>query len=345
MAELWYWLTALLIVGYVVFDGFDLGAGALHRTLAHTDDERRTLFAAIGPYWDGNEVFLLAAGGTLFAAFTRALGAALSGMYLAVFLILWSLILRGLAIELRSHLRDPLWRAAWDTIFQASSAALALLFGVVLGNLLRGVHVDDEGWFSLELFSFESPSLARGIIDGYTLSVGVFSFLALAAHGARFIAWKTTGPLHDRAVSLATRAHTLVVPVWLGVIALSSRYAPAVMRGFAARPLAAVALAVAVAGLAVSLRAARRKRDRDAFIASCALLVGLLALVAIASFPVLVRSIDGVHSLTTNTARNADVSLAAGLRWWFVAAALVATYFVMLFHMHRGKVDLSQDPH
>jgi cytochrome d ubiquinol oxidase subunit II len=334
MADLWYALVATLLTAYVVLDGFDLGAGALHRVVARTDDERRAVLGAIGPYWDGNEVFLLAAGGTLFAAFSRALAVGLSGLYLAVFLLLWALVLRGISIEFRSHLRDGMWRAVWDAVFQGSSAALALLLGVALGTVVRGYPFGADGWFTLELFSLASPREARGIIDGYTLAVGLFAEAALVAHGGRFLAWKTEGALAERSLRAAEIAQGVTVGLWVAVTALSWAYAPAVTAGFVARPLAWAALAVAVGAMAAARVLGRRGRHRDAFVASAGFLGALLAMVAVAAWPVLVRDVGGARSLTVATARNAEASLAAGLRWWFFAAALVAGYFVNLFRLH-----------
>jgi cytochrome d ubiquinol oxidase subunit II len=140
MVELWYAIVALMLTAYVVLDGFDLGAGALHLFVARTDTERRQVLAAIGPYWDGNEVWLLASGGALLVAFPKALAVGLSGFYLAIFFLLWTLLLRGISIEFRSHVEAPLWRAFWDAVFGCASGLLAILFGAALGNLLRGVR-------------------------------------------------------------------------------------------------------------------------------------------------------------------------------------------------------------
>ena len=139
MVELWYAIAAAFLAAYAVLDGFDLGAGALHLLVARTDSDRRSVLGAIGPFWDGNEVFLLASGGVLFVAFPTALAVGLSGFYLAIFLVLWTLLLRGIAIEFRSHVNDPLWRAGWDVVFSVASATLSILFGAALANLIRGI--------------------------------------------------------------------------------------------------------------------------------------------------------------------------------------------------------------
>src|SRR5712675_3006254 len=139
METLWFCLVAFLIAGYVVLDGFDLGAGAIHLLVAETDAERSAVLSSIGPVWDGNEVWLVAGGGTLYFAFPALYSAAFSGFYLALMMVLWLLILRGISIELRSHIESPIWKPFWDLIFGGSSALLALLYGAALGNVVRGV--------------------------------------------------------------------------------------------------------------------------------------------------------------------------------------------------------------
>lgn len=144
MVELWFGLLGLMLVAYVVLDGFDFGAGALHLFVAKSDAERRTVFAAIGPFWDGNEVWLIAVGGVLFLAFPEVLTTAFPAFYLALHLVLWCFVLRGIAIEVRSHVADGMWHAFWDATFAVASLLLALLFGVAFGNVVRGVPMDQS---------------------------------------------------------------------------------------------------------------------------------------------------------------------------------------------------------
>src|SRR6516225_1580612 len=153
MDALWYAIVAGMLAVYVALDGFDFGAGILHRFVARTDMERRTVLAAIGSVWDGNEVWLIAAGGLLFMAFPKAYSASFSGFYLALMIVLWLLILRGVAIEFRSQQENPLWREFWDTTFAFSSALLAIVLGTALGNVVRGVPVDATGFFAIPLFT------------------------------------------------------------------------------------------------------------------------------------------------------------------------------------------------
>src|SRR4030095_13018403 len=185
--------------------------------VARTDSERRQVLAAIGPFWDGDEGWLLAAGGGALPAVSRgprrarslasprALASGISGFYFAIVLVLWCLIGRGIAIEFRSHVTEPLWRSAWDFVFAAASTLLAVFFGAAFGNLMRGVPLDRDGWFALPLFTNFSARDPVGILDWYTILTGVFALLALAAHGAVFLVWKTDGAVHERSRRMTRR--------------------------------------------------------------------------------------------------------------------------------------------
>ena len=194
MHEIWYAIAVFMLTAYVVLDGFDFGAGALHLFVARNDRERRQVLAAIGPFWDGNEVWLLAAGGALFVGFPRVLASGVSGFYFAIFLVLWCLILRGIAIEFRSHVADPIWRATWDFFFWLPSTLLPVFFGAALGNLLRGLPLDADGWFALALFTDFSAREPVGILDWYTVLVGLFALVALPPTAPSFSPGRRTAP-------------------------------------------------------------------------------------------------------------------------------------------------------
>ncbi len=337
MVELWFGIVAAMLATYVVLDGFDLGAGALHLVLARDDNERREVLAAIGPFWDGNEVWLLASGGALFVAFPRVLASGLSGFYLAIFLVLWMLLARGISIEFRSHVRSPLWRAFWDAAFCGSSALLCILLGAALGNILRGLPLDADGWFSLPLFTDFTARTPVGILDWYTVLVAVFTFSALAAHGAAFLAWKTGGHVRDRARPLARKLFLAVALGWPVVTIATGSVNPGFFSGFAGRPLAWLSGLLALGGLVVSSLAVRRGRDLTAFLGSCAFLAGVLAATAAGMFPVLLRDPRGAASITAYVAANDAASLHAALGWFLVGMPLAIAYTVIVFRMHRGR--------
>jgi cytochrome d ubiquinol oxidase subunit II len=338
MVELWFAIVAAMLTAYVVLDGFDFGAGALHLVVAKTNEERRRVLGAIGPFWDGNEVWLLAAGGTLFVAFPKVLASGLSGFYFAIFLVLWALILRGIAIEFRSHVAAPLWRSFWDVTFSVASASLAVLFGAALGNLVRGLPLDAKGWFSLPLFTDFTTSNPVGILDWYTVLTGVFALVALTTHGAAFLAWKTDGAVQARARQQAARGLVAVAALW-PVVTLATRFAaPDFIAPFLTRPFAWLGVLAAIAGMLFAAFAVRRNDDRGAFLGSCAFLSGLMIATAACSFPALLRSSgDPAWSITAQAASNDRAGLATALTWWLVGFPLAVSYFVVIFRMHRGK--------
>src|SRR3984893_1297795 len=199
LETIWFCLVALMIAAYVILDGYDLGAGMIHLFVARSDDERRQVLRSIGPFWDGNEVWLIASGGTLYFAFPALYAASFSGFYLPLTMVLWLLILRGISIEFRSHVESPVWRPLWDTVFGGSSTMLAIFFGVALGNVVRGVPLDGSGFFFLPLWTDFTVGNNVGVLDWYTLLIAAAAFLTLAEHGALWIAFKTAGELEQRA--------------------------------------------------------------------------------------------------------------------------------------------------
>lgn len=338
MVEVWYGIIAVMLTLYVVMDGFDLGAGALHLLVAHTNDERRQVLSAIGPYWDANEVWLIAAGGALFVAFPAVLASGLSGFYFALFLVLWCLILRGVGIEFRGHVQNDLWRAFWDRGFSAGSILLAIFFGVALGNLLRGVPLESSGWFALTLFTDFSARAPQGILDWYTILVALFALIVLMGHGAAFLAWKADGVVHERSRRLTWRLYLLVGVLWPVLTVITSIMQPAMWQAFLSRPLAWLLGATALAGFATVFVCTRRQRELGAFAGSSAFLGALMLATATCLFPVMLRSADNASlSLTAYNSSTDPHGLRIALAWWVIGFPLAVLYFVVIFRLHRGK--------
>jgi len=212
MGFIWFWLVAIMIVAYVLLDGFDLGVGILHPFLAKTEEERSISVRSIGPVWDGNEVWLIAGGGTLYFAFPLLYASAFSGFYLALMVVLWLLIIRGASIELRSQIPIAVWRTFFDGMFCFSSALLAIFFGAALANVIRGVPLNAEGYFFLPLWTNWRPGPDPGILDWYTVLGGLIALVALAIHGALYLAVKTQGDLQSRARTFAQRGWVALAP-------------------------------------------------------------------------------------------------------------------------------------
>jgi cytochrome d ubiquinol oxidase subunit II len=327
-----------MLTAYVVLDGFDFGAGALHLFVARNDTERRQVLAAIGPFWDGNEVWLLAAGGALFVGFPRVLASGISGFYFAIFLVLWCIILRGISIEFRSHVQDPIWRVSWDFFFSLASTLLPVFFGAALGNLLRGLPLDAEGWFALALFTDFSAREPVGILDWYTVLAGVFALAALAGHGALFLTWKTEGPVRERSRAAGRCLYAVVAALWPVVTLATHRVDAGFLSALASRPLAWLLAAVAFGGLLAVFVGLARGRELAGFLGSSAFLAGLSAATAACVFPTMLRATGGeALSLTAYNAGGDPQGLRTALAWFAIGFPLAILYFVIVFRLHRGK--------
>jgi cytochrome d ubiquinol oxidase subunit II len=340
VADLWYAIVAGMLTVFVLLDGYDFGAGMLHRWVARNDDERRRVLAAIGPFWDGNEVWLLAAGGALFLAFPAVLAAGLSGFYFAIFLVLWCLIGRGLAVEFRSHVSDPLWRSFWDSVFMSASLLLALFFGVALGNVVRGVPLSGEGWFALPLFTTFRTTAPVGILDWYTVAVGLFACGVLAVHGAAFLAVRTDGELRERARFVARLKLVSITIAWPLVTWATEQVRPDCFSAFASRPLAWLFVALSLAGVVAAHVNAWARRDGWVLAGSSAFIAGLLGATAVCAWPALLHAIpDASLSLTTVNAASPDDSLRGALVWYIPGLALAFGYVALLAWLHRAKAQ------
>ena len=344
MEMLWFWIVSVMVAIYAVMDGFDFGAGILHLFVARTDTERRQVLASIGPWWDGNEVWLLAGGGAMFLAFPRLLAAGFSGFYLAMFLVLWCLVLRGISIEFRSHVGDAMWRAFWDAVFALSSTLLPVLLGAALGNVVRGVPLDATGYFNLPLFTGFVTTNPVGILDWYTVLMGVFALATLAGHGATYLAWKTDGPVQSRSLRLAGPIWAAVAALCLAATFATARVTPAVFQGWSKAPLAWLGTAIYLGGLAAVFLGLRTRRHLLAFLGSSAFILGLLASSAASVWPVMLRStLDPRWSLTARNASVAASGLRKGFVWWIIGFPLVLGYFAMLFRLFRGKAQAAAE--
>ena len=341
MEAVWFAIVSAMLAVYAVLDGFDFGVGAIHRLVARTDEERRAVLAAIGPVWDGNEVWLIAAGGVLFMAFPRVYATAFSGFYLALMVVLWLLILRGVAIEFRSHQDNPLWREFWDTVFSLASVLLAVVFGTTLGNLIRGVPLGKEGLRGMPLFTNFLPGREPGILDWYTGLVGLFTLAALAVHGALYLAWRTAGPVRERSLEFARQAWKAVLVLWAAVTAATAWVQPEAFANLVARPWALAFVArrdrrrlgdfpvpearPGARGVPLLLRIPARDGGHGAG--------GQLSVLA-AVDP---RSLLQPHRL--QSASRPATGWSVALVWWAVGIVLVAGYFIHLFRSMKGKVE------
>lgn len=342
MPGVFYFLLAAMLATYAVLDGFDFGVGILHLFVAKTDEERRTVFGAIGPVWDGNEVWLIASGGVFFFAFPNAYAAALSGLYLPFMIVLWLLVLRGVAIEFRSQLDHVLWRAAFDTVFAFASTVMALVLGVAYGNLLRGVPLDATGFFQEDLFT---SSTGRGALDFYTAVIGLFAVVTLAAHGATYLVWKTTGPVQERSKAWATRLWPVAGTMTVVTTAATAGAAPDHFSTLASRPWLYPLPLLALASAFVCRQSIHQGHEARAFAASSTFIVSLLFATAGTLYPVLLRSTNDPAFSIDVTTSSATSSLTLGLAILAPALAIAVSYFAYLYRSFRGKVQPDDHHH
>lgn len=344
MQTLWFWIVSLMIAIYAMLDGFDFGAGILHRFVAKTDQERREVLSAIGPYWDANEVWLIAGAASLYVAFPKVLAASFSGLYMAMYLVLWTLILRGIAIEFRSHVKDELWRSFWDSVFVFASTLMPLFLGAALGNVVRGVPLDAERHFNLPLFTHFGTHNPAGILDWYTVLVSVFVLLTIASHGAFFLAWKTSGMVHLRCRKLGLPLWSLTTLFGVGVTVATATVSASLYTNLARAPAAWLGFGLFVMGTVVAFVANARGKDLFAFVGSSIFIFGILIATAGTLFPVMLRStVDPEFSLTAHNASSSRNALVASASWWLIGIPLVLLYFAIVFRLHRGKVHPRED--
>ena len=335
METLWFAIVALMLATYVVLDGFDLGAGALHLWLAKSSAERKAVLASIGPVWDGNEVWLLAAGGTLLFAFPGVYASSFSGFYLPLMMVLWLLILRGISIEFRNHIESPPWQTFWDTVFSGASILLVIFFGAALGNVVRGVPLDANASFFLPLWTDFSPGRDAGILDWYTVLAAVAALVLLAHHGALWIALKTEGNLEQRAKRAAARLWWGVLVAAIAVTWASFGLQPHLGESFGTRSWGYIFPALAAAGLLLT----RLWKGRAAFWASSLLIGGMLASAAFGLYPYMLPSNDDpALSLTIYNTAASRYGLGVGLVWFIPGIALAAIYFIYTYRKFAGKI-------
>jgi len=344
MGTLWFWIVALMLVAYVVLDGFDIGAGIVYLFVARTEDERQQAMRAIGPFWDGNEVWLLAAGGTLFFAFPLLYASAFSGFYLPLMIVLWLLILRGVSIELRSHSHEPLWRTFFDALFTLSSVLLAIFYGAALANVVRGVPLGADNYFFLPLWTNWQTGAHPGILDWYTVTGGVLALVALAVHGALYLALKTEGDLEKRARSLAQKLWPVLLVLTIAGLPLTVLARPHSLDNYTQHPILFLIPCAVLLSLIVTLVGIGSRASLTAFLGSSAYLATMMAGAVIGLFPVLLPAVgtEG-HDITIATALAGSHTLHVGLVWWTIGILLALFYFALIHWLFRGKVALQSD--
>jgi cytochrome d ubiquinol oxidase subunit II len=327
----WYVLVGVLLTGYAILDGFDLGVGALH-LLTKGDRERRIMLNAIGPVWDGNEVWLITGGGALFAAFPHVYATVFSGFYTAFMLLLAVLIFRAVAIEFRSKRPSPRWRQTWDASFSVASLVIALLAGVALGNVVLGIPVGPDKEFTGNFFSLLRP---------YALLVGVTTVALFMMHGAIYVVMKTEGEFQARIRGWINNTIIFFVICYTSLTMVTLIYVPHMVARFKDFPPLMILGLLTMLAVANIPREIAGGRDFRAFLSSCAVIVGLMGLFGIGLFPnFVVSNTDPAFSLDIHNAASSARTLKIMLIIAIIGIPFVLAYTTSIYWIFRGKVKL-----
>ena len=330
---IWFGILGVLLAGYAILDGFDLGVGILH-PLVKTDDERRVLMNSIGPLWDGNEVWLVTFGGALFATMPEAYATAFSGFYLAFVLLLCALIFRAVSMEFRSKVFKAWWRKMWDYAFFGASFVATLLFGVAVGNSIRGIPIGADKEFAGSFFDLLSP---------YALLVGVLAVALFTMHGSIYLFLKTEGELQQKIKGWMWTTFGIFLTVYIFTTIVTLVTLPQVTRNFETMPMAWIAVALNVLAIANIPRAIHLGKPFYAFISSAATIAALVFLFGMALFPnLIVSSIDPANNLTIYNSASSQKTLGIALTIALIGMPIVLAYTAIVYWVFRGKVEIGK---
>jgi cytochrome d ubiquinol oxidase subunit II len=334
LQNIWYLLIGVLLTGYAILDGFDLGVGVLSPFVARDDRERRLLLNAVGPFWDGNEVWLLTGGGALFAAFPHVYATVFSGFYLALMLVLFALIVRAVSFEFRSKVESKSWRRVWDWVFFVGSLLPALLTGVAVGNVMRGVPLDAQMEFSGNFFTLLNP---------FSLLVGLTGLAMFITHGAIYLLVKTNGAVAERAKRWAGSGWTALVVLAVLTTIVAAVDGPARFHNYLQNPVAWAVPILAAIFLAVTRVSLRRGEAGRAFLFSALSIAGLMGIFGLANYPYLLPARNAVeYGLTIYNASASQNTLMAMFLIALIGMPLVIAYTAYIYYIFRGKARLEE---
>ncbi len=330
----WFLLFGVLIIGYAILDGFDFGVGVLH-LFSRSETEKRINLNAIGPVWDGNEVWLLTAGGALFAAFPIVYATVFSGFYLALMLLLAALIFRAVSLEFRGKVESPGWKKLWDTAFGLGSLLPAVLFGVAVGNILRGIPINAEGVF---VGSF------LGLLNPYSILIGVLSLVMFVMHGAVYMTLKSDGELQERMSGWASKAWIAFIILYILATIWSALSSPYLFDGVLGNPLFWILFLLLLASVIHVPVALKGKKYFHAFLSSSAIILSVIGLAAVSMFPRLVpSSIDLAYSLTIYNASSTPRTLMTMLVIALIGMPIVIGYTIYIYRVFKGKPIITEE--
>ncbi|WP_027137574.1 cytochrome d ubiquinol oxidase subunit II [Gaetbulibacter saemankumensis] len=351
MELFWYIILIMMLAIYVILDGYDFGAGIIHLFFAKNEKDKKAITNAIGPFWDANEVWLIASGGVLFFAFPTLYASSFSGFYLPLMMILWLLIFRAIGLELRGQIHNHLWESLWDKAFGIASLLLALFFGIALGNIVRGVNLgmvtngvstQEAHYFFLPLWnpSFSPHAEHLGIIDWFTILLGIIGVVALTIHGANWIIFKTNSELNLKLKTVVYRLNLILLLLVIISILIWHIIDPKPFRNFLDMPWLWIFPIITITGLTGLFRINQFKKDGLGFLFSSLFLFGGITTTVASIFPALLPSTNKINPDLTLYNMAADhYGLSVGMNWFIVAAILVIIYFIIQYKVFKGKMD------
>lgn len=334
LAVVWFGLLAVLLIGYAILDGFDLGVGILHPFVARTDEERRLAINSIGPLWDGNEVWLVTFGGALFAAFPEAYATVFSAFYLAFMLLLAALITRAVSLEFRSKVAAPIWRSFWDWSFCGSSTLATFLFGVAVGNMVLGLPLDAH---------HEYAGTLGDLLNPFALAVGLLAVATFALHGAIYLHLRTEGEFQARLRPTLWRLYVVFAIAYVAISAWAALTIPRATRNLHEAPILWIVPILNTLALLNISRALARRSEGYAFFSSACMIAAFVFLLGVASYPSIVpaRTI-AAHGLTIVNAASSVGTLQIMLAIAAIGLPCVLTYTGIIYWTFRGKVRLDE---
>lgn len=327
----WFTIFVILLTGYAILDGFDLGVGMLN-LFVRKDEDRRVVLNSIGPVWDGNAVWLVTAGGALFAGFPAIYATICSSFYIPIMIMLTGLIFRAVAIEFRSKQPMKWWRTTWDVLFALASFVIAFALGSVLGNLIHGIALDQEGEF---IGDFQS------LLQPYALLVGLLTVACFFMHGSIYLVMKTEKELHDKLRSYVNPAIIFFIIVFALTTITTLIYFPHMTETIKDRPVFFIITIVNILAIANIPREIFHGRDGLAFISSCVNIICLLALYGVGTYPNVVKAINNPeYSLTIYNSSSSAFTLEVLLIIAMIGMPLVVAYTIAVYYIFHGKVKI-----
>ncbi|WP_179352134.1 cytochrome d ubiquinol oxidase subunit II [Winogradskyella vidalii] len=351
MELFWYIVLMTMLTIYVILDGYDFGAGIIHLFFAKKEKDKKAITSAIGPFWDANEVWLIASGGVLFFAFPTLYASSFSGFYLPLMMILWLLIFRAIGLELRGQVHNKIWESIWDKAFGISSLLLALFFGIALGNVVRGVNLGmvtngvsahEPHFFFLPLWnsSFSPHAEHLGIIDWFTLLLGIIGVVALAIHGANWIIFKTNSDLNEKLKNVAFNLNIALLILVIVSLFIWHIIEPHPFHNFIDQPWLWIFPIITFTGLFGLFKVKSFKKHGLGFLFSSLFLFGGLTSTVASIFPKVLPSTNDVNpDLTLYNVAAHEYGLSVGVYWFIIAAFLVGVYMFVQYRVFTGKMD------